>query len=144
MSLARHGVQISLIRYYLILLIHQFLHTLDGGATEACKLKNISIIEVNGETSARINDFRLFERTRLQVIGWREVQVETQAVNYFLLFLLFSTLRQSVSLINVPKVMIIWSCIVFILKQQTFNIGGPESMRLELLCESSCPRTHGH
>ena len=40
--------------------------------------------------------------------------------------------------------MIIRSGIVFILKQQTFNISGPESMRLELLCESSCPRTHGH
>ena len=93
MSLARHGVQISLIRYYLILLIHQFLHTLDGGATEACKLKNIGIIGVNGETRACINDFRFFKRTSLQVIGWREVQIETQTVNYFLLFPLFSTLR---------------------------------------------------
>jgi hypothetical protein len=143
-SLARHGVLISLIRYHLILIVHQFLYTLDGGATEACELKYIGIIGVNGKTSARINDFRLFERTCLQVIGWREVQVETQAVNYFLLFLLFSTLRQSVSLINIPKVMIIRSGIVFILKQQTFNIGGPESMRLELLCESSCSRTHSH
>jgi hypothetical protein len=65
------------------IIIHEFFDTANASAAEASKFKNISIVDINGLSSACINNLGFLELSLFHVVGWRNKQIKIKALHNF-------------------------------------------------------------
>lgn len=113
-----------------------------GGAPDSRKLENIHFLLVD-DPAFGVKDLRLLKETCLHVEGRRHQDLHAEALEDLYLLLLFVLGCDSLPLVDVAEVVVIWSSIVLIIQHQLLSTATTQSMRFELANEGSCSGSHG-